>query len=106
MARFAKQLPIQRITSVIIWFRRQLDDTDLQTILEIYSQAVKNVCLCVCILVRVSLLYSTYLTSVAVLMIGVSQTFNSVAVSAILFGNDQLVTGATHRSILPSWTEV
>lgn len=30
MARFAKHLPIQRIAAMLIWFRRELDDTDLQ----------------------------------------------------------------------------
>ena len=32
MARFAKHLPIQRIAAVLIWFRRELDGTDLQKI--------------------------------------------------------------------------
>lgn len=32
MTRFAKHLPIQRIASMLVWFRRELDDTDLQTI--------------------------------------------------------------------------
>lgn len=32
MARFAKHLPIQRIAAVLIWFRRELDGTDLTSV--------------------------------------------------------------------------
>lgn len=56
VASFAQHPPIQRIAAMVIWFRGELDDTDL--------------------------------TSVAVLMVGTSQAFNSVAVSTIFFGND------------------
>lgn len=93
MARFAKHLPIQRIAAVLIWFRRELDDTDLQTKLKTDWLVVIKVCLCACILVSVSIrcivcTQNAYLTSVAVLMVGASQTFNSVAVSTILFWNN------------------
>ncbi len=32
VARFAKHLPVQRIAAVLIWFRRELDEADLQTV--------------------------------------------------------------------------
>lgn len=41
------------------------------------------------------------LTSVAVLMVGTPQTFNSIAVSTIFFWNDKLVAGTTLWSIFP-----
>lgn len=70
---------------------------------------VISVCLRVCILVSVSIQdtvcsQNAYLTSVAVLMVGVPQTFNIIAVSTIFFWNDQLVAGLTFWSILPLWT--
>lgn len=68
-----------------------------------------SVCLCVCILVCVSIQdtvcsQNAYLTSVAVLMVGMPQAFNIIAVSTIIFWNDQLVAGLTFWSILPLWT--
>lgn len=109
MARFAKHLPVQRIAAVLIWFRRELDDADLQTIWKTYWLVKINVCLCDCRLVSVTLQFTVcpqnaYLTSVAVLVVGASQTFNIIAVSTIFFWNDQLVAGVTLWSIFSLWT--
>lgn len=94
VARFAEHPPIQRIAAVLVWFRGELDDTDLQTTWETVEMLVViHVCLWVCILVSVSIqcavcTQGAYLTSVAVLMVGASQTLNSVAVSTVLFWNN------------------
>lgn len=69
MAGFAQQFPFQRIAAMLVWFRGELDATDL--------------------------------TSVAVLMVGVPQTLNSVAISTIFLRNDKMVTSSTLWSIFP-----
>ena len=45
MASFAKQPPFQRIAATLIWFRRELDGTDLQIRRETYGLVVIDVCL-------------------------------------------------------------
>lgn len=98
MTGLAKHPPIQRIAAMFVWFRRELDDTALQEtqeqgILACASGFVQNA---VCSLIA-------YLASVAVLVVGVPQAFDNVAVSAIFFWNDQVAASVAFRSIFPLW---
>lgn len=82
MTGLAEHLPIQRVAAMFVWFRRELDDTDLQDTQDQGSQPV----------VRGSVQPLAqplpYLTSVAVLMVGVTQALDDVAVSTVFFWND------------------
>lgn len=73
---------------MLIGFRRELDDTDL-----LETETGISAWVCVCILVSVSKQDSgcsqnTYLTSVAVFMIGPSQALDIITVSTVFFWND------------------